>query len=170
MCIAANNGTVEAYKSVIDFNKTIISISSTILAALIAYLVYQKIEFRLINYVSLILLVISITLSIWGFGQAIATVKDGKSRTGTIALTNFGAFFLMAGILANLFVKDDVKTIDEILKSVEKSTTTLNKKLSPQNCSSIELKDEAYILQYKIDTTNSVVTYSIKKQTIVSIK
>lgn len=162
--------TVEAYKSVIDFNKTIISMSSAVLAALIAYLIYQNVEFRLFNYVSVALLVISILLSIFGFGQAIRTVKDGVSRTGTIALTNFGAIFLMAGILANLFIKDDIKTIDEILKSVEKSTITLDKKLLPQNCKSIELKDDDYILQYKGDTTNSVVTYSIKKQTIVSIK
>lgn len=170
MCNESSNGTVEAYKSIIDFNKTIISISSTILAALIAYLIYQKIEFRLINYVSLSMMIISITLSIWGFGQAIKTVKDSNSRPGTIALTNLGAFFLLAGILANLLIKDDVKTIDEILKIVEKSTTTLNKKLSAQNCNSIEIDNEAYILQYKTDSIVSVVTYSLKSQSIVSIK
>src|SRR5205823_9044725 len=170
MCNTATNGILEAYKSVIDFNKTIISISSTILAALIGYLVYQKIEFRLLNYISLALLVISIALSIAGFGQAIKTVKDATSRRGTIAFTNFGAIFLLVGVLAILLIRNDEKTIDDILKTVENSTTAFDKKLSSKNCISIQLQQENYILHYKIDTTNAEVIYSTDKKNIISIK
>jgi len=167
---AASNNTSEAYKSVIDFNKTIISMSSAILAALIGYLVYQKVPFRLINYVSVFLLVVSIFLSILGFGQAIKTIKDSVSRKATIGFTNWGAFFLILGILAILAVKDDEKTIDNVLNTVEKNTTTLAKNLSTKNCVSIELKSDSYFLVYHVDSSNIEVIYSLSKQSIVSIK
>ena len=164
------HNTSEAYKSVIDFNKTIISISSSILAALIAYLVYQKISFRLLNFISLIFLVCSIIFSIAGFGKAIMTIKDNYSRKATIVLSNFGAFFLILGILAILLIKEDKQTIDNILYNVENSTTRLGKHFSPEKCIKIELRDENYIFTYKTDSTINEVFYSTSINIITMIR
>jgi hypothetical protein len=166
----AINGTIEAYKAIIDFNKVIISISSTVLAALIAYLAYQKVEFHWINYVSSFFLVLSIFFSITGFGNAIATIKDGISRRGTILMSNFGASILILGILSMLLIRTNNEGLDDILKSVESSTNSLNKNLSPKNCIRIELKDDYYLIDYKADTISTKVIYSIKKGKITLIK
>jgi hypothetical protein len=170
MCTAEKNGTVEAYKNVIEFNKTIISISSTILAALIAFIVYQQIEFRILNYLSLALLVISIGLSIFGFGRAIETVKDGTSRAYTILLTNLGSGFLILGILAILLVKDGAPSVDKVLQTVEKSATMFRTNFSAKNCQSIDFVGGYYILRYKNDSSVTEVRFSVDKNRIISIK
>lgn len=167
----SNQNTVEAYKSIIDFNKTIITISSSVLTALIAYIVYQNIELNFFNYLSIFSLIGAILLSLYGFGNAIHTVKKGDSRKGTILMTNIGGFLLMVGIVLLLtFNAKKQKSVDQVLKRIEQATSSLNNKLIPPNFKSIELIDNNYLVKYSMDSTYIQVIYSMTDNKIISIK
>ena len=170
MTVVQTNDVAEAYKSIIDFNKTIISISSSILAGVIAYLVYQEIEFAIQNYIGIALLIISVLLSIKSFGAAIKTVKDAVSRPATIIYANFGAFTLIAGIVAILCIQKQKVTIDKVLSEIQNTTSQFSKKLDAKQCTKILSKEDDYVLTYKVNNVDVDVTYSIKKDKIISIK
>lgn len=166
-----SNGTVEAYKTIIDFNKSVITISSTILAGQVAYLVFEKTQFIWTNFVSSALLVFSFIFCLFSFGRAIKTIKDATSRPSTILFANLAAALLVAGIFALLLIDTNGdKTIDKVLKSVEKSTKTFHKQLTADKCNSLELSNENYIISYKNDTATIIVVYSLKEHKVVSIK
>lgn len=163
--------TVEAYKSIIDFNKVIVSISSTILTAVIAYLALQGGEYEVKSYTCLALLVLSIMSSLGSFGIAIKTIKDGVSRSRAIFMANGGAIILILGIFMILLIKPiKEQTIDSVLKVVEKSTKTMKKNLNSENCTSIELNKDRYILHYLNDTVPTMVVYSLDQSKIIQIK
>lgn len=166
------NSTVDAYKSIIDFNKTIITIASSVLTVLIAYIIYQSIDLKIQNYLSISLIVLAIFLSLFSFGGAIQTVKDGTSRKGTILTTNLSAFFLIGGIVLTLFAfkHRQEKSIDEILDKIEKSTTTLSIQLYPKTIKYLVYENEKYTLIYQADSIEHTVVYSVKTDNIVTIK
>lgn len=166
------SSTVEAYKSIIDFNKTIITIASSVLTALIAYVIYQNIDLATLNYISIGLIVLAILFSLSGFGAAISTVKDEKSRPKTVLMTNASVFILTGGIVLTLFAfkNRQEKSIDAILTKIEKSTTTLNQKFSPKSMKSLEYANETYTIVYKIDSLEHTVVYAPKTNNIVTIK
>jgi hypothetical protein len=160
---------VEAYKSIIDFNKTVISISSSILAGVIAFIVYQDIDFVIRNYIGILFLIISILLSVRSFGLAIKTIKDSKSRPSTISYANFGAFSLIVGIVAILIIKQPKINVNEILNHVEVSTYNFSEKLLSKQCIQIKSTDDIYEILYLIDKKKINVKYSIKKKRVISI-
>lgn len=161
----------EAYESMIEFNKVIISISTGLLAALIAYLVYQQVDFVLTNYISVIILVFSLIFSLYGMGRAVNALQTDTDKNGAIIHSNLGAIVLIAGILCLTTIKNNNKeSIDSILKSVESSTASMNKKLKPSACYNIEKNNQNYILLYKTDTISTQVIYSLSENHIVSIK
>jgi hypothetical protein len=169
--MAADN-TVDAYKSIIDFNKTIITIASSVLTALIVYVIYQDIDLKALNYISIVFIVLAILSSLYGFGGAIRTVKDEQSRVCAIFATNASVFILIGGIVLTLFAfkNRQVKNIDEILTIIEKTTTTLNQKLSTKSMKSLEYKNETYTIIYKIDSLEYTVVYATNTNNIVNIK
>lgn len=160
----------EAYKSVIDFNKVIISISSTILTGLIAFLIFRDIDFVWSNYLSPIFFVVSIFCSIYSFGNAIGSIKKGESNSRTILIGNIGAYSLLAGIISLLFINTDRNSIDSILDKIENSGSKMQILLSPKNIQNIELKHEEYIFNYQLDSLKTEVIYSLEKDRITSIK
>lgn len=167
-----SNSTIDAYKSIIDFNKTIITISSSVLTALIAYVIYQNIDLNALNYLSIGLIVLAILFSLFGFGGAIKTVKDGQSRPSTVFMSNASGFILISGIVLTLFAfkHRQEKSIDDILNTIEKSTTTLKQKLSAQTMKSLEYNDYKYTIIYQIDSIEHKVVYQAKTDRIESIK
>jgi len=176
-----NNSTIDAYKSVIDFNKTIITIASSVLTALIAYIVYQNIYLKPLNYISIFFIIASILFSLYGFGKAIQTLfglgkviqnlNDEDSRKKSILMTNIGGFFLIIGIVLLLsFNHKKEKSIDEILTKIESSTSTLQQKLVPNNLKSIEYNNEIYTIIFSTDCLDKTVKYSNKNDQILSVK
>lgn len=168
--MAAPNEVAEAYKSIIDFNKTIIGISSSILAGLIGFIVYQQLEAKITNYISVVLLVFSVFFSIKSFGAAIKTIKDLTSRPSTITYANWGAVTLICGILSVLFITQEKKTISDMLNDVNSSTMVMQKKLHPNSCYQIYQKNDNYVFKYLVDKQKIIVVYSAKKSEILSIK
>jgi hypothetical protein len=163
---------IDAYKAIIDFNKTIITISSSVLTALIAYVIYQNIDLKALNYISIGLIVLAIQFSLFGFGGAIKTVKDGISRPTTVFFSNASGFILISGIVLTLFAfkQRQEKSVDDILKTIEKSTTTLNQKLSTKTMKSLEYKNDKYTIIYQVDSLEHIVVYEVKTDKIESIK
>lgn len=160
----------EAYKQVIEFNKTIITLSSGAFTALTAYLIYQKIEFNRLNYLSFALLFLSILLSIMSLGGAIKPIKTGVSNKLVITFANIGGYLLLGGLGCLILIKKDEKNIDGVLKKIESTTTGYHKDLAAKNCTAIEFKNNAYILHYKTDSTYVDVTYSLENDKIISVK
>lgn len=167
-----SNSTIEAYKSIIDFNKTILTIASSVLTILIAYVIYQNIDLNTLNFISIGLIVFAILFALFGFGSAIETIKDGKSRPSAILMSNASGFILISGIVLILFTFKyrQEKSIDFILNTIEKSTTTLNQKLSAAKMNSLNYKDYKYTIIYQIDSIEQTVIYQVNTDKIESIK
>jgi len=165
----ATDKTSEAYSAVIDFSKTVISITSTILAAEVGYLVFQDYDLTWHNSFSAILLIISIFLSLFCFGSAIESVKDSNSRPNTMLMGNGGAFFMIAGIICLIFIskKNDVG-LNEVLINIEKSSFGQSKKLDIRNCYKIQLNEKQYNLNYKTDSLETNIVYSLESNKILS--
>jgi len=160
---------VEAYKMVIDYNKVIISLASTILAAQLAFLVLQQTDFNLLNYASSLVLVLAITLSFFGFGRAIQVVKTACSDPKAIDFTNASTIVLIVGILLiGLIQPTKEQSIDAMLENIESNTSSLGK-LNPENCTQIEMNGDHYRLHYQSPKSDIEVVYSIQDQRILSI-
>lgn len=161
----------EAYTAVIDFNKTIVSISSTILAALISYLVFQEYDFTIRNFTSPILLVISITFSFFGFGFAIPAINVAQAKIWAVRFSNIGAAVMLLGIISIAFIqKKELNDLDKILHKVETTFKTIDPKINRSNCQSFSLSGETYIFNFTDNKTIKQVTFSTNSQQIVSYK
>lgn len=160
----------EAYKSIIEFNKVIISLASLVLAALISYIVSQDFPLTFRNLASPVALIVSLIFSLSGFGRAIPAIQKQAPRKMAVRLSNIGGYIMLLGIsLIFVITKDGEKRIDSILREVNKLSSILKYKLQPQNCSSFELKDSTYILNYTYDSITVRVEYSLNKDRILSL-
>ncbi len=160
----------EAYKAVIDFNKVVISISSAILAALISYLVSQDFSFAPRNFASPIVLTISIACSLLGFGRAIGAINKKEPRINAVKFSNVAGGAMLLGILSIGFIKkNEEKKIDDILKEIDKTSSILEYKLQPANCTGFDLREKTYVLHYAYDTIAVQVDYSLEKSKILSL-
>lgn len=158
----------DAYKSVIDFNKVVISISSAILAAVITYIVSQDFSLTINNIASPILLIGSFVFCLFGFGYSISAIQKNIKKPIAKHFSNIGGTLMLAGIIAIGFLKKEAeKKIDDILKEIEKTSSTLDYKLFPKNCDSIELKEKIYTFKYYYDSTFVQVDYSLDKDKIL---
>lgn len=166
-----NNSTVDAYKSIIDFNKTIITLASGILTGLIAFKIYSDLAIDFYTCTCIGLIVLSIFLSLFAFGGAIQTVKNGTSQPSTIFLTNVGAFSLVIGILM-IFALDIQKkspSIDLMLNQIEQTTSSLGKDLKPDKVKEIHFQDPNYLITYGTDSVSVTVVYSSEKEQVISV-
>lgn len=172
MCNENFNPTVDAYKSIIEFNKTIITISSSVLSALIAYIIYKNIDLNALNYISIGSIILAILFSLFGFGGAITTIKDGQSRPFTVFVSNASGFILITGIFLTLFAfkHRQEKSINDILTTIEKTTNTLKQKLTAKTMNSLEYNNDKYTIIYRIDSAEYKVVYEVNTDKIESIK
>lgn len=162
--------SLEINKLIIEFNKTLITIATSVLTAIIAYIVYKGIELAFINYLSISALILSIIFSFFGFGKAIPTNNDNTIRNNSILHTNISGFLLIIGIILLLtFRSYPPNNIDQILYRVEKTTVNLKYNLSQSNFRKLELNKGNYIIYYSIDNVSKKVVYSIKDNKIVAI-
>ena len=163
----------DSYTAVIDFDKVLISISSTILAALISYLVFQDYDLNFPNLIAPILLVVSLFLSLLGFGQAIPAIKKNQSRKLAVKASNLAAVAMFLGIFAiGLIRQKSTPTINEVLVQIENTSETLKTDLSAVNCNQIEFVNRNYILSYELDSLKVKIIYSLddKKMTLFDKK
>lgn len=161
---------IEAYKALIEFVKVIISISSTLLAALISYIVVQDLTISWWLIISPMLLIASIGTGLLSFGRAIIGVRDNASQKNVSMFGNASAAFLVCGILALGFIKiNQQPSPDEMMESIQHHTTSFHARLLPDSCESIEKKGDNYIFQYKVDSNQYIVTYSTSEKKIISL-
>jgi hypothetical protein len=160
----------EAYKSVIEFNKVIISITSTVLAVLISYLAFQDYELIICNLLSPIALIISISLSLFGFGYAIPAINKNRSSNIAVNCSNAGAFLMLLGIvLISTIQKHENDDIQQALMSIDKTLKVNSKNFIPSNCTNIKKNDKDYELTYKSTGFEAIVIYSTEKKCIISM-
>lgn len=173
MCPPADKSHVEAWKSLIDLSKTIISIASTVLTALIGFYVLNQSKFDVsyINYVAPILLVLSILSAIYGFGKAIRVVKTGVSETLGIIFINISVGLLVAGILFISLIKfNKNESLDVVLTNITKETRTFESALNPKHIKKLELIDSNYLITYDTDGKIINITYSLNEDKIVKVE
>jgi hypothetical protein len=110
-------------------------------------------------------------LSLYGFGGAINTLNNGVPRPMAILMTNIGGFLFIIGIasILTLSVKKQ-ESVDQVLRHIKQTTSSLKTKLIPENLQSIELINNNYIIRYSVDSCHKQVIYSTKDNQIVSIK
>ncbi len=161
----------EAYTAVIDFNKTIITITSTVLAALISYLVFQDYNLLYQNLISPLVLLISLIFSFFGIGLAIPAINTDTSKIWAVRHSNIGASIMLIGILCIGFIQPKEKlSIDKVLLKIETSLKRVEPSLIQKNCKSFELIDDNYIIFYSQDSLHRRVVYSLDKDNIVSLQ
>lgn len=159
----------DAYLAVIEFNKTIISVTSAILAALITFIVFQDYGLSARNIVAPAILILSAFFSILGFGHAIPAIRLDESRKMSVRFSNIGAILMVIGIFAIFIIKKPEKvTIDTALMHVKQSLSTTYPFIQPEYCQRIDLGNEQYIFHFQKDTFKRKVIYSIAKEQIVS--
>lgn len=161
----------EAYTAVIDFNKTIIAISSTIFATLISYLVFQNYNLISINLISPFILFISLIFSFLGIGFAIPAINTDTTKIWAVRHSNIGAGLMLMGIMSIAFIKPkDKPSIDQILLKIETSLKEIEPSLIQKNCKSFELIENNYIIYYSQDSLYRRVIYSLDKENIISLQ
>ena len=162
---------VEAWKAIIDFSKVTISFSASILSVLISYFVLKKVDIYIVNFIAPVLLVLSIIASLLGFGRAIKSIKTGDSEKSSILFCNIGALLLTLAILSIGLIKIGTNnTVDDVLDEIKNTTTTLEYKLVPGQCSSFKIENEKYLFTFETDKGVVKVSYSTKEQRIISIQ
>lgn len=162
---------VEAHKSIIEFNKTIITICSGILTAIIGLIVFQDITVTTSDYFILAPFVISIFLSLYGFGHTIAALRDQTNSNNALRMTNLSALVMIISIFL-LFAlgKPKQDNIDSMLESIEESTKTTGRNLIPENMQSILSTRDSYVISFKTDSVITKVNYSKSEKKITSIE
>lgn len=157
----------DAYLAVIEFNKTIISITSAILAALITFIVFQDYGLSIRNLIAPIILMLSLFFSIFGIGNAIPAIRLNQSRKLAVRFSNIGAGTMIIGIAAIVLIKKPEKvTIDTALVNIEKSLFKIYPVVSTANCRKIQTEDDEYVFHFQKDTLKLMVVYSIEKDII----
>jgi hypothetical protein len=167
-----NENEIQANQSIIDFNKTIITICSSILTAFISFIVYQNTSLSLLNYLVLGMFVLAIFISLFGFGSTIGALRDNNTNTNkAILATNTSAIIMIVAILLlSTFKIENEQDLNNILKQISKSSNSTNKHLNPDRLKKLKYKNEKYEFLYKSDSTLTKVIYSIKEKKIISIE
>lgn len=162
---------IQANLSIIDFNKTIITICSSVLTAFVGFIIYQNISLSTLNYLVLGIFVITILISLYGFGSTIASLRDSSNSNIAILMTNISAIIMIIGILLlSTFKIENDKDLDGILNQIYLTTKSTNKKLAPEKLYQLKLQNDKYELTFKTDTIVTKVIYSIKDGKIVNIE
>jgi hypothetical protein len=164
---------VEAWKSVIDFAKTIISIASAILTAFIGYYALNQIPLTgsWLNFVSPVLLLVSIITALYGFGRSIKAVSSGVSQKDGVLLSNLSVGFLLLGILAVALVNTGGnKSLDKVLADIDKMPPVSGFELKQDAIQKIVMEDQNYVITYARDAVSVTVTYSEKEGRIIKLE
>lgn len=162
-----STNVVEAYKTVTEFNKTIISVTSAIVAALIIYFITNDYFDKKYNYLPIGILVLSIFFSFLGFGQSIKPIKTGLSNRKAIVFSNLGGYSAIAGLISLIFIQtSNDKNVDEVLSKVNTSMN-ITKDL---NIYSLQLENDNYTLKYNYKDSILTVIYSLNEGKISDIK
>lgn len=165
------NNHVEAWKSVIEFTKVIVSLSTSILTILIGYITLSSIDFITFpNFIPPAFLVLAIAFSLYGFGRAIPAIRSGNQKTESIFFSNLAALSLTIGILTIPVISVNTKqTIDDVLNNVQKETQSLNYLLLAGACDQVNLQGDIYTLRYPLKEKTVMVRYSTKSREIIFI-
>ena len=162
---------IQANQSIIDFNKTIITICSSILTAFIGFIIYQNISLSTLNYVVLSLFVIAIFVSLYGFGSTIAALRDKSNSDRAILMTNISAVIMIIGIILLSTIKtEDDQDLTSILNKISTSTKSTGKHLDPDKINQLKFDNEKYQITFKTDSVFTKVIYSVKDKKIISIE
>lgn len=166
----ADMNHIEAWKGVVDFTKTVMSMAAALLAALVSYVVVNGHELKGLEFVSPALLVAAVLLSLYGFGQALSALKSGTSSGPSILLSNAGALALIAAICAVPFTLKTESSIDEALARVELDARKFPVDLAAKNVRSVEKKGDVLLMSYEAAGKSALVTYSVAAGRIDGVK
>lgn len=164
----------DAFKSVIEFNKIIISISSTILAVLITFLVTQN--FSLINWrnvISPIVLIIAIFLSLAGFGHSIPAIRSNQNNKKAITFSNYSGYVMLIGIICIFFIQKNLtdnsgNSVNEVLQKINNTSKLMGYKLQNKDIQNILKSENRYFIMYLNDSVKLKIIYSVDTNNIIS--
>ena len=112
--VTSSQNFVEEWKSVIDFTKTVLSISTGLLAAIASLLLIGNYRLQGYGWVPPVLLIISALLSLFGFGRAIQALRAGSAKNAALWLSNISVFVLIGAIISAPFaIQTEASSIDQ---------------------------------------------------------
>ncbi|GLQ51294.1 hypothetical protein ACFFJT_08830 [Dyella flava] len=170
---AIDKSHVEAWKAVIDFVKTIISISSAILTAFVGYYALNQIPIgeSCLNFVSPFFLLASIVVALFGFGRSIKAISSGISQEGGVLFTNISAYCLLVGILAvPLISTGSNKSLDKVLADIDRMPPVSGIELKQDAVQKIVVDGQNYIITYAWGNAGVIVTYSEKEGRVIKFE
>jgi hypothetical protein len=169
--VASSPNFVEEWKSVIDFTKTVLSISTGLLAAIASLLLIGNYKLQGTGWIPPALLMLSALMSLFGFGRAIQALRANTAKNAALLLSNLSVLALIAAIVSAPFaIETEASSIDQALSSVEAATKKWPVDLSARNCSEISRKGEELILTYQANGRTTQVVFSTATKTILQIK
>jgi hypothetical protein len=169
MSVPAN--FIEEWKGVIDFTKTVLSISTGLLAAIASLLLVGNYKLHGTGWIPPTLLIVSALMSLFGFGRAIQALRTGSTKKAALLLSNLSVIVLIAAVVSAPFaIETESSSIDQALSSIEAATKKWPVDLSARNCSEISRKGEELTLTYQANGHTTQVVYSTATKTILQIK
>lgn len=161
---------LEKWKSVIDFSKVVIGLSTSVLTVVLGLVVVRQLSQSVFLYIIIGGLAISILSGLASFGWGIKSLGSGVSHKRSIVFANAAAVALMLSVASILFTPKSDVSINAILISIENETTSMQLPTQPKDCVSIQKSNDDYIILYADSNRQIQVTYSTKSEQIIHIK
>jgi len=155
----------EAWKAVIDFAKTLISISAALLAAVASLVLTGTLKLSGLAYLPPLLLVVSTLLAIYGFGQAISALRKGEHRRAGLMYCNLAVFVLIGAIVLAPFAmsRPPEPPLLEVLAKIEQATGNWSTPLTPKNFLGVERNGEEHLVSFRVPAGRMEVAFTPSK-------
>src|SRR5258707_887 len=95
---------LETWKSVIDFSKVVIGLSTSVLTVILGLIVVGQLKMGSSVFVTIGLLVLAVILALLAFGRGIRALSKGTPQPVAVLCSNLSASILVAGIVFLTFL------------------------------------------------------------------
>lgn len=162
---------VETWKSVIEFTKVLIGLSTSILTVILGLVVVGQIKINGSIVVTAGLLVLSIVFALFSFGRGIQALSKGESKRLAILFSNIGTIALVIGIVLLALSKNHREfSVDDILSKIASSTKLVGGSMTPEHFQSFKRIGDDCELTYSDNRKNVVVIFSVKDDEVKEVK
>lgn len=155
----------EVDKSLFEFNKQVITISTTILAAQTAYIVYQDIQMVFLSYMSTFFLICASIASLYAYGRVIQKCENA------VLFSNIAAFLMVFGIISLFTLKPGKKEepVGTVLTKTEEYVTQIRGNSASVQFKSLESDGNTYTVTYQTENGLLVVRYSTDTKSVITV-
>ena len=165
-------GLLERWKAIIDFSKTVLGLTVSILTLLLGALIVGSVKLTWPVYTTGGLLLLSVFFALKSFGKGVDAIGDNQDNTGSVLYANISAGLLVVGILFLVFAKkEDTSTVDGILAKVQSTTKSTAFDYDPRRLKTFKISGDNCELTYEdAAKVAHVVIYSLRDERVVDVR